>query len=56
VVTATVKLLLFSSFLLIVILVLAAKSLAVAKEDERLVIFRFGKLLDVQGPGLSISG
>jgi regulator of protease activity HflC (stomatin/prohibitin superfamily) len=52
--TTTVRLLLFCGFLLIVFLVLAAKSLAVAKEDERLVILRFGKLLGVHGPGLSI--
>ncbi|HEV2765253.1 MAG TPA: SPFH domain-containing protein [Pyrinomonadaceae bacterium] len=41
-------------FLLIATLVVAAKTLVVAKEDERLVVFRLGKLLRVYGPGLSI--
>ena len=39
---------------MIVALIVAAKSLVVAKEDERLVVLRFGKLLGVYGPGLSI--
>jgi len=54
IVTTTVRLLLFYLFVLIVLSAIAAKSLAVAKEDERLVILRFGKLLGVQGTGLSI--
>ena len=43
-------------YILVIFLILgvAAKSLAVAKEDERLVIVRRGKLLGVYGPGLSI--
>jgi regulator of protease activity HflC (stomatin/prohibitin superfamily) len=52
--TTTVKLLLFYTFVMIVLLGIAAKCLAVAKEDERLVILRFGKLLGVYGPGLSL--
>lgn len=52
--TTTLRLLLFYLFVLLVLSVLAAKSLAVAKHDERLVILRFGKLLGVYGPGLSI--
>ena len=48
------RLLLFNIFLMIVILGFAMKSLVVAKEDERLVVVRLGKLLGVYGPGLSI--
>lgn len=44
----------FLIFLLFALLVLAAKSLVRAKEDELLVVFRLGKVLDVYGPGLSI--
>jgi regulator of protease activity HflC (stomatin/prohibitin superfamily) len=46
-----VRLLLFYILLLAVLLVIAAKSFAVAKEGERLVIIRLGKLLGVVGPG-----
>ena len=49
-----VSIFLFYIFLLIALLVIAAKSFAVAKEDERLVVIRLGKLLGVYGPGLSI--
>ena len=35
-------------------LVIAARTLVVAKEDELLVVFRLGRLLTVYGPGLSI--
>ena len=48
------RIFLFYVFLLIILLVIAAKSFAVAKEDERLVILRLGKLLGVYGPGLSV--
>ena len=47
-------LLLLYLFILIAFLIVAAKSFAVAKEDERLVVLRLGKLLCVYGPGLSI--
>ena len=50
----TVRLLLFYSFLIVVLLVIAAKSLVVGKEDERLVVLRLGKVLGVHGQGLSI--
>jgi regulator of protease activity HflC (stomatin/prohibitin superfamily) len=53
-VTVAVSIFLFYIFLLIALLVVAAKSFAVAKEDERLVVIRLGKLLGVYGPGLSI--
>ena len=49
-----VSIFLFYIFLLIALLAVAAKSFAVAKEDERLVILRLGKLLGVYGPGLSV--
>jgi regulator of protease activity HflC (stomatin/prohibitin superfamily) len=52
--TPAVRLLLFYVVLLIAALVVAAKSFALAKEDERLVVIRRGKLLGVYGPGLSI--
>jgi regulator of protease activity HflC (stomatin/prohibitin superfamily) len=53
-VAVAVSIFLFYIFLLIALLVIAAKSFAVAKEDERLVVIRLGKLLGVYGPGLSI--
>ena len=46
---------LFFIFLLFALLILAAKSFVKAKEDELLVVFRLGKVLDVYGPGLSIA-
>jgi regulator of protease activity HflC (stomatin/prohibitin superfamily) len=49
-----VKIVLFGIFLAIALLVIAAKSLVVAKEDECLVIFRLGRLFDVYGPGRSV--
>ena len=48
------KIVLFLIFLLMVLLVIVAKSRVVAKEDERLVVFRLGQLLGVSGPGLTI--
>jgi regulator of protease activity HflC (stomatin/prohibitin superfamily) len=41
-------------FLFLALLIIAAKSLAVVREDERLVILRLGKLVGVRGPGLNI--
>jgi len=52
--TVTTRLLLFYTFLLLGALVIAVKSFVVTKEDERLVVLRFGKLLGVYGPGLSV--
>ena len=49
------RVLLFFIFLLFALLILAAKSFVKAKEDELLVVFRLGKVLDVYGPGLSIA-
>lgn len=49
-----VRILLSYVFLLLVLLIVAVKSFAVAKEDERPVIFRLGKLLGIHGPGLSL--
>ena len=45
---------LFFIFLFFALLILAAKSFVMAKQDELLVVFRLGKVLDVYGPGLSI--
>jgi regulator of protease activity HflC (stomatin/prohibitin superfamily) len=49
-----VRVFLFFIFLSFALLILAAKSLVKAKEDELLVVFRLGELLDVYGPGRSI--
>ena len=45
---------LFFIFLLFALLILGAKSFVKAKEDELLVVFRLGELLNDYGPGLSI--
>jgi len=50
----TVRVFLFFIFLLFALLILGAKSFVKAKEDELLVVFRLGELLNVYGPGLSI--
>jgi regulator of protease activity HflC (stomatin/prohibitin superfamily) len=49
-----VRVFLFFVFLLFALLILAAKSFVKAKEDELLVVFRLGEVLDVYGPGVSI--
>jgi len=49
-----VRVFLFFIFLLFALLILAAKSLVTAKQDELLVVLRLDKVLDVYGPGLSI--
>ncbi len=49
-----IPILLFLSFLLLFLLVIAAKTLRVAKPDELLVVFRLEKLFAVYGPGLSV--
>ena len=41
-------------FVSLALLMIAAKSCAVVKEDERLVVLRLGQLLGVRGPGLNI--
>ena len=41
-------------FVFIALLIIAAKSFTVVKEDERLVILRLGKLMGVRGSGLNI--
>ncbi len=41
-------------FLFLALLIIAAKSFVVVREDERLVILRLGKLTGVRGPGLNI--
>ncbi|MBD0326052.1 MAG: hypothetical protein ICV68_06465 [Pyrinomonadaceae bacterium] len=46
--------LLFLFFLSLAFAVIAMKSMVVALEDERLVIFRLGKLLCVCGPGRNL--
>ena len=49
-----IKALLFFCFLLLAFVLVAIKSFAVAKEDERLVVLRLGQLIGVCGPGLNI--
>jgi regulator of protease activity HflC (stomatin/prohibitin superfamily) len=41
-------------FVFLALLIIAAKSIVVAGEDERIVVFRLGKLTEVRGAGLSI--
>jgi regulator of protease activity HflC (stomatin/prohibitin superfamily) len=53
-VTVAVRIIIFYIFLLLALFVIAARTLAVAKDDERLVVLRLGKLVGVYGPGLSI--
>jgi len=45
-------LLIFVAFMTISLLVVAAKSIAITREGERLVVFRLGELLQVHPPGL----
>ena len=46
--------LLFLLFIAIALAVIAAKSMMMVKETERLVVFRLGKLLRVDGSGLAL--
>ena len=38
--------------LVVVLVILAAMSVRIAREYERGVVFRFGRLIDLKGPGL----
>ena len=44
----------FVLFIVIALVVVAAKSVAITKEGERLVVFRLGQLLQVYPPGLTL--
>ncbi len=44
----------FLLFIIAVLIVIAGKSIAITKEDERLVVFRLGKFFRVCPPGRSI--
>jgi regulator of protease activity HflC (stomatin/prohibitin superfamily) len=44
----------FLTFIGVALLVIAAKSIAITKEGERLVVFRLGKLFQVCPPGLTL--
>ena len=46
--------LIFLLFIAVALVIIAAKSMAVVKETERLVVFRLGKLLRVDGSGLAL--
>ena len=46
--------LIFVIFMAIALATIAAKSITITKEGERLVVFRLGKLLQVYPPGLTI--
>ena len=41
-------------FVSLALVIVAAKSFSVVKEDERLVVIRLGKLIGVCGPGLNM--
>jgi regulator of protease activity HflC (stomatin/prohibitin superfamily) len=47
-------LLIFLLFIAIALAIIAAKSLVIVKDTERLVVFRPGKLLRVDGSGLAL--
>lgn len=49
-----IKSLIFFCFLSLVWILMAIKSVAVARPDERLVVVRLGQLVGVCGPGLNI--
>ena len=44
----------FALFMAIAVVIVAAKSIAITKEGERLVVFRLGELLTVYPPGLAL--
>ena len=46
--------LIFLLFIAVALAIIAAKSIVVVKETERLVVFRLGKLLRVDGSGLAL--
>lgn len=41
-------------FIVLIVLIIAAQSLRVVREYERVVVFRFGRLLRAKGPGLVV--
>jgi regulator of protease activity HflC (stomatin/prohibitin superfamily) len=47
-------LLLFFLFIAIALIIFAVKTIVLAKEGERVVVFRLGKLMRVHGPGMVI--
>ena len=49
-----IELIFLCMFITIALLVIAARSVANVKENERLVVFRLGKYLGVFPPGLNI--
>jgi regulator of protease activity HflC (stomatin/prohibitin superfamily) len=49
-----IKALILIPFIAVFLLVLAAKTVRVVKDDERLVVFRLGQLLNVYPPGKAI--
>jgi regulator of protease activity HflC (stomatin/prohibitin superfamily) len=40
------------TFLLIFVLILAGSSIKIARESQRLVVYRFGRFFGLKGPGL----
>lgn len=50
-----IRMLIFNVFVLVVLGVLAARSMVYAKPDERVVVFRLGKFFRVGPPGLNIT-
>ena len=46
--------LIFLLFIAVTLAIIAAKSLVIVKDTERLVVFRLGQLLRVDGSGLAV--
>jgi hypothetical protein len=40
------------TFVLIIVLVLASSSIKIARESQRLIVYRLGRFLGLKGPGL----
>ncbi|MEK6337303.1 MAG: hypothetical protein AABM67_20465 [Acidobacteriota bacterium] len=49
----TVSLLIFLAFMAVALAIIAKKSIAIAKEGERLVVFRLGELFAIYPPGMT---
>ena len=46
--------LIFLLFIALALVVLMVRAVVIAQEDERVVVFRLGQLLRIQGPGMVI--
>jgi len=50
----TASVLIFLAFMAVTLAIVAAKSIAITKEGERLVVFRLGELVAVYPPGVAL--